>query len=1002
MASIDRTVYPRYSKKLKIKASDLNRFYSITKEELEFITNTARSIVSRLNLVIQFKTFQKLGYFIELDEVPEEIIRYIKLAMNYNYNQNYGYSSTTTTLYIHRQKIREFLNVKYWGWEIKEDGSKMHSGIKKAVKFAFETSSVMNNIPDIINAVIEYIIQSGYELPSFYRINRLVRHTRHAVNNKIFLDVEEKLKLLDSAKSLTGLLVNKTGMQDSCFNRLKEVPKRPTIKNFIKFLDHFEWLESFGNISFAFENISKNKLEQFAEEAKTMNISEINDLSEAKKYTFLASLIYKLQKDGRDALATMLCRLVAISHRQAISELKSRLDNSQRETTENAELLRYIAVSAKVKGSYCNFAKMIHAKLIKNGGCDKVIEQCNNILMVNSKEHRQFLSLKLHKKRYLLIRLIKALKLNSPTQDNDLTEAIEFLMKNRSRKSKTIDGDLSLKFASAFWKKRIKKQKNDDKRMNRRELETCIFEYAAKGLKSGDLFVENAGNYSDYRTELMTWDECKEVLNIYCKEVGIENNSEDFIKNLKNMLTEKGKYVDDNYFNIPDFVIDENEKVPVLKKYDAKPRNLHAEEIARKIKERMPERSLLDILCNSHYYTDWANLFGPISGVESKLKNQLETYILLPFCFGTGLGPTQTSRHVRINIDPKTLSRANKKHVTIKTLIEANARINNIINSFPIIKAWGDGLRGAGDGTFADIHDNNLIAEQHFRYRQKGGVAYHHVADNYIAIFSTFIQCGVWEAIYIIDGLLKNASEIQPKIIHSDTQGQSLPVFGLTHLLGIELMPRIRNWKEVNMYKASKNTTYENIENLFCEGEIDWEFLEKHWKDLMQIAISIKYGRVSSSFVLSKLSSYNYKNKLYKAFQELGKVLRTGFLLNYISDRELRQTITATTNKAESYNGFSDWIKFGSKYITRTNNPDEMEKAVKYNSLIANAIILQNVIDMSDIIRQLKKEGVKISKIDISYIAPYITEKIKRFGEYVLDLGLQPPGLADLLNNSIF
>ena len=70
-------------------------------------------------------------------------------------------------------------------------------------------------------------------------------------------------------------------------------------------------------------------------------------------------------------------------------------------------------------------------------------------------------------------------------------------------------------------------------------------------------------------------------------------------------------------------------------------------------------------------------------------------------------------------------------------------------------------MRGAGDGTFADIHDDNLISEQHFRYRQKGGIAYHHIADNYIAIFSTFIQCGVWEAIYIIDGLLKNASEIQ-------------------------------------------------------------------------------------------------------------------------------------------------------------------------------------------------------------------------------------------------
>jgi len=65
-----------------------------------------------------------------------------------------------------------------------------------------------------------------------------------------------------------------------------------------------------------------------------------------------------------------------------------------------------------------------------------------------------------------------------------------------------------------------------------------------------------------------------------------------------------------------------------------------------------------------------------------------------------------------------------------------------------------------------------------------GGIAYRHIADNYIALFSRFIPCGVWEAIYIIDGLLANASEVQPDAIHADTQGQSLPVFGLAFLCG--------------------------------------------------------------------------------------------------------------------------------------------------------------------------------------------------------------------------
>jgi hypothetical protein len=53
------------------------------------------------------------------------------------------------------------------------------------------------------------------------------------------------------------------------------------------------------------------------------------------------------------------------------------------------------------------------------------------------------------------------------------------------------------------------------------------------------------------------------------------------------------------------------------------------------------------------------------------------------------------------------------------------------------------------------------------------------------------------QAVYILDGLLKNKSVLQPDTVHGDTQGQSEVVFGLAHLLGIKLMPRMRNWNIV-------------------------------------------------------------------------------------------------------------------------------------------------------------------------------------------------------------
>jgi TnpA family transposase len=73
----------------------------------------------------------------------------------------------------------------------------------------------------------------------------------------------------------------------------------------------------------------------------------------------------------------------------------------------------------------------------------------------------------------------------------------------------------------------------------------------------------------------------------------------------------------------------------------------------------------------------------------------------------------------------------------------------------------------------------------------------------------------VWEAVYIIEGLLKNASDIQPDTIHADTQGQSLPVFGLAALLGFDLPPGIRNSHDLVFYRPDEATRYQHIDSLF-------------------------------------------------------------------------------------------------------------------------------------------------------------------------------------------
>jgi len=221
---------------------------------------------------------------------------------------------------------------------------------------------------------------------------------------------------------------------------------------------------------------------------------------------------------------------------------------------------------------------------------------------------------------------------------------------------------------------------------------------------------------------------------------------------------------------------------------------------------------------------------------------------------------------------------------------------------------------------------DNLLAESHIRYGGYGGLAYHHIADNYIALFSHFIPCGVWEAVYIIEGLLRNDSDAQPDTIHADTQGQSYPVHALAHLVGFELLTRIRNWKDLRFYRPAPDVSYAHIDSLFGdpgENTINWQLIQTHWADLMQVALSIREGRLSSTLLLRRLGTESRKNNIYKAFRELGRVIRTITLLRFISEPGLREEITAATNKVEAYNGFSAWLRFGHDAIERNDPPSK-------------------------------------------------------------------------------
>lgn len=117
------------------------------------------------------------------------------------------------------------------------------------------------------------------------------------------------------------------------------------------------------------------------------------------------------------------------------------------------------------------------------------------------------------------------------------------------------------------------------------------------------------------------------------------------------------------------------------------------------------------------------------------------------------------------------------------------------------------------------------------------------------------------------------------------------------------------------------------------------------------------------------------------------------FLLDYLSDPQLRHTVQTNTNKIEAYNAFLAWLFFGERGVLGSNSAEEQQKITKHLTLMASAVILFNIVELTRILKELAAEGLEIQRGHVERLSPYITRHIKRFGEYVLDVSRIPESL---------
>jgi hypothetical protein len=484
MASIERTAYPRFTAR-SIKTHELKKFYSLTKEEHAYVLHSIRGDALRLHFAVQLKVFQHFHYFPDLSSIPSDVVNHVKecLGLPNEFSSSLGYEHTSA-LYRHRARIRHYTQTARWGKLRKPvPGKQIHPAQHYAVTLAYEAAKTMNNVADIINVVMEGLIHKRYELPTFYRLNRLVKHTRALVNRRIFATCTDAMPLYIKEKLDTVTLARSRSARTD-YNAIKRLPKRPTLTHFKELLSHHEWLLSLGDMGSYILSISKIKLRQFAAEAKSLDASDLKQIASPKRYTLIACLIYQAQRRAKDALAVTFCKTLSKIHKRGNRKLEELRGQGLQKTHRLLEVLSDILADCKEEKAEKKLAKKIMKKVTAYGGVESLHNECMMVAALNSNNYFPLMWEFFSPKRSVLFKLLRKLHLHSILNNDKLLKAVQIMLAHSHIKSEYLFISIDLSFASQQWQDLVFKQDGDKTVVVRKYFEMCLFSYLADELHS--------------------------------------------------------------------------------------------------------------------------------------------------------------------------------------------------------------------------------------------------------------------------------------------------------------------------------------------------------------------------------------------------------------------------------------------------------------------------------------------------------------------------------------
>jgi TnpA family transposase len=286
-------------------------------------------------------------------------------------------------------------------------------------------------------------------------------------------------------------------------------------------------------------------------------------------------------------------------------------------------------------------------------------------------------------------------------------------------------------------------------------------------------------------------------------------------------------------------------------------------------------------------------------------------------------------------------------------------------------RMWGKGTSVAADGRSIVASECSLQSAYHYRHRRTGVTLYWLVRDDWIGSRVGVIGNHEWESWFLLDGLLAPFGGHVAEWAAGDTHGQHLALWGLSFLVDKEVRARFHGLSNVKLYHDGP------VSDLPVRGvlRIRWHIVEQAAQSLARLVASIKSGKISARDILRASNFYDEGGiNIAEALRELGKAVRTAYVLRYALSEDLRREVREACNHAETWNSFQEAVFWGHGGRMRTSDPRRKDVNALCMQLLMNSIVFYNA----------EKYGDKLCKIKGS--SPVTWEHVRLLGDYRITL----------------